>query len=230
LGWAAIASTTQHQKEVDFAWWSADGVSWQAAQPAPFGVTNIFADDAGFIAVGNYFPNGSGCAIDPKQAVGLTFTSTDGLLWRRLSEDGWMSQYIEQLRTLQPDVDRNRTGFQPERPRNRALSGRQSSRRSRTTGAPCRRTRHCPAVAAAPDSSKSSVGNRDLAPADLWPRRLVITVAGYRCVQALEVRPGAQAYEDLARRIDRRRHLWLCGIEHACHVDARQRLIPARVH
>jgi hypothetical protein len=99
LGWVAIGSTlTKSLKEVDYAWWSGDGVTWQAAQPAPFGVTDIFADDAGFIAVGNWYPNGSGCVLDPTQAEGVTFTSTDGLLWRRMPEDGWMSKFVEQLR------------------------------------------------------------------------------------------------------------------------------------
>ena len=97
LGWVVMAPANGHHKK-NFAWWSADGLSWQDAPQAPFGVEDIFADDAGFIAVGNWFPNGSGCAIDPTQAEGLTFTSTDGLLWRRMSEDGWMGNFIDELR------------------------------------------------------------------------------------------------------------------------------------
>ncbi len=98
LGWVAAGDAYQRSKELPLAWWSTDGVSWQASDSPPFSVSDIFADDAGFIAVGHYYPNGTGCVIDEAEAVGLTWTSPDGLLWRRMPEDGWQGRYVVQLR------------------------------------------------------------------------------------------------------------------------------------
>lgn len=99
LGWVATQIYWTRKGEQDYAWWSADGSTWQQAQPAPFGIAAVFADDAGFIATGNYYPNGSGCAVDPAQMVGTTFTSTDGLLWRKTPDaDSIHGGYVDQLR------------------------------------------------------------------------------------------------------------------------------------
>ena len=98
LGWVAAGDANRGKKQVPLAWWSADGSAWQSSDTPPFDVSDVFADDAGFIAVGHYYPNSTGCALDESEAVGLTWTSPDGLLWRRQSEDGWQGQFIQQLR------------------------------------------------------------------------------------------------------------------------------------
>ena len=72
---------------------------WQVAPNPPFGsIESIFADDTGFVAAGHWSPGGSGCAFDSANAQGLTFTSTDGQLWRWMPTDGWDGKLIEQLR------------------------------------------------------------------------------------------------------------------------------------
>ena len=98
LGWVALATTTQHQKDVTLGWWSADAVNWQASQNPPFAYSDVFADDVGFIVVGKWLPKPSGCAIDPAEYAGVSWTSTDGLLWTRMPDAGWQSRWIDQLR------------------------------------------------------------------------------------------------------------------------------------
>jgi hypothetical protein len=98
LGWVVTGDSYKKQKQVNYAWWSADGVTWQLSSNPPFAVSDIFADDSGFIIAGKWLPKPSGCALDPAEYAGVSWTSTDGLLWHRQSDDGWQSQWIEQLR------------------------------------------------------------------------------------------------------------------------------------
>jgi len=95
LGWVASATATVKHKE-NFAWWSADGSSWQTSSRPPCGIRNIFADDSGFIAVGYWWPNGR--SMDPGDEQGLTFASTDGLQWLQMPTQGWDGKDVGQLR------------------------------------------------------------------------------------------------------------------------------------
>jgi hypothetical protein len=97
-GWVVLAHANEHNKPVDFGWWSADGTSWQSAQNPPFAFDDVFADASGFVVVGKWLPQPAGCALDPADYQGASWTSTDGLLWTRMPDDGWKSQWIEQLR------------------------------------------------------------------------------------------------------------------------------------
>jgi hypothetical protein len=78
------------------AWQSADGVTWQPAVNTPSEITDVIADQSGFVAVGSYNLAG-GCAIDETENVGTTWTSADGLKWRELSSPGWVARQIQAL-------------------------------------------------------------------------------------------------------------------------------------
>jgi hypothetical protein len=78
------------------AWQSVDGTNWQPAANTPTEITDVIADQAGFIAVGSYNLAG-GCAIDETENVGTTWTSVDGLKWRQLSDEGWVARQIQAL-------------------------------------------------------------------------------------------------------------------------------------
>ena len=96
-GWVLAAPANGNHKK-DYVWTSADGATWQAVDPPPFGIQDMFGDTAGYIAVGLWYPNGTGCDTDSAQAEGVTFTSTDALHWRLMPYDGWMGMFIQQLR------------------------------------------------------------------------------------------------------------------------------------
>jgi hypothetical protein len=93
-----LASVIQHQKSVALGWYSSDGQTWQPIPNPPFAVNDIFADDSGFIVAGQWLPKPSGCALDPAEYAGLSWTSTDGLTWTRMPDDGWQSKWIATLR------------------------------------------------------------------------------------------------------------------------------------
>jgi hypothetical protein len=97
-GWVVLADAYLRNKSVPMGWSSQDGTTWTQSQQPPFYVTDVFADDAGFIAVGNYDPSGGGCVEDPYALVGLTWTTSDGSRWRRMPEDGWLARYVVLLR------------------------------------------------------------------------------------------------------------------------------------
>jgi hypothetical protein len=79
------------------AWQSVDGTSWQRATYSPTEITDILADDGGFIAVGHNYP-ADGCAVDETENVGVTWTSVDGLKWRQMpAEEGWLGRWAEVL-------------------------------------------------------------------------------------------------------------------------------------
>jgi hypothetical protein len=82
------------------AWQSTDGVTWQPAANAPTDdITDVIADQTGFVAVGSYNLAG-GCAIDETENVGTTWTSADGIKWRELSSDGWVARQVQALGVL----------------------------------------------------------------------------------------------------------------------------------
>jgi hypothetical protein len=100
LGWAVIGGAYRRSGATDhFAWHSTDGLDWQLAVGAPSNVTDLYADDAGYVAVGHFYPGG-GCAIAEDEAWGTTWTSVDGTIWRQMPEAGWHHREIDLLRRL----------------------------------------------------------------------------------------------------------------------------------
>lgn len=95
-GLVLVADIDREDRFVWVAWQSADGASWQPAVNNPTEITDILADEAGFIAVGHY-NSGGGCAIDETENVGVTWTSVDGITWRQMPEDGWLGREVEVL-------------------------------------------------------------------------------------------------------------------------------------
>jgi hypothetical protein len=86
-------------RENTFAWmgWqSTDGTTWQAAINSPTEITDILADDLGYIAVGHQIGAG-GCAVDETENIGVTWTSLDGLVWRQMPNEGWLGREVEVL-------------------------------------------------------------------------------------------------------------------------------------
>lgn len=73
-----------------YAWTSPDGLSWSRSQSAPEHVSDLFADDQGFVAVG--FDTGGCCAWDPEYAKGVIWTSADGQTWRQQAKKGWVGR------------------------------------------------------------------------------------------------------------------------------------------
>jgi len=84
------------------SWYSKDDVHWHVATNTPTltakgrdFVDDVVADEAGFIVVAHRDP--PGCVLDPTQRVALTWTSTDGVVWRKMSTKGWMAREIDRL-------------------------------------------------------------------------------------------------------------------------------------
>jgi len=84
------------------SWYSKDDVHWHVATNTPTltakgrdFVDDVVADESGFVAVAHRDP--PGCVIDPTQRVALTWTSTDGVIWRKMSSTGWMAREIDKL-------------------------------------------------------------------------------------------------------------------------------------
>jgi hypothetical protein len=92
-GLVLVASTFQNDVPSWMAWHSVDGVTWDPAVHSPSDVTDVIADDAGFVAVGHYNLTG-GCALDETEDVGVTWTSVDGSTWREMASDGWQGREV----------------------------------------------------------------------------------------------------------------------------------------
>jgi hypothetical protein len=98
LGWLVLGSIATRRSEYTVGWYSVDGQTWEQIPNPPFTFSDIFADDSGFIVAGKWLPQPSGCALDPAEYAGLSWTSTDGLKWTRMADNGWQSKWIDQLR------------------------------------------------------------------------------------------------------------------------------------
>ena len=97
-GWVAAAQLEPGDLSSRWqAWLSEDGSSWKVAENSPFDLTDVLADDAGFVAVGHYNVGG-GCAADPADVRGLTWTSTDGRIWNLMPATGWRHREVDLLR------------------------------------------------------------------------------------------------------------------------------------
>lgn len=95
-GLVVVANTFQNDVPSWMAWHSADGATWEPAVHSPSDVTDVIADDAGFIAVGHYNLTG-GCTIDETEDIGVTWTSVDGSTWREMPQDGWQGREVTSL-------------------------------------------------------------------------------------------------------------------------------------
>jgi hypothetical protein len=76
-GWVAIGDGV--------AWHSADGITWEMADgppqhPSPLGEVLLFGTNAGFVGVGAYLVDQ--CAVDGGYVQSVTWTSSDGRVWR----------------------------------------------------------------------------------------------------------------------------------------------------
>jgi hypothetical protein len=76
-GWVAIGE--------GIAWHSANGITWEKADgppqyPSPLGEVLLFGTNAGFVGVGAYFVDQ--CAVDGGYMETVTWTSSDGRVWR----------------------------------------------------------------------------------------------------------------------------------------------------
>ncbi len=95
LGWVMTGSDLDADIR-NYMWWSADGLTWQEVT-APVGpVSDLLADDLGFVAVGFLFV-GTGCALDPWDIQGLSWTSLDGRSWTVMPQDDFLYQRIDHL-------------------------------------------------------------------------------------------------------------------------------------
>jgi hypothetical protein len=94
LGW--ILAGSDYDSGRNFMMWSADGESWEQVN-APIGpISDVFVDDAGFVAVG-FLYIGTGCALDPSDIQGLTWTSTDGRSWAAMPPEDLLHKRIDHL-------------------------------------------------------------------------------------------------------------------------------------
>ena len=96
LGWIVTGDDRGERENTASMWRSTDGISWQKLAQEVGPVSNVFVDDLGFIAVG-YIQTGSGCALDPADIQGLTWTSVDGLTWTLRSLEHFNRQRIDHL-------------------------------------------------------------------------------------------------------------------------------------
>ena len=94
LGWIVAGYDEGREQHLMFA--STDGLSWQQVTPAIGPVSDVFIDQAGFVAVGFlYVP--MGCDADPSEIQGLTWTSTDGRSWTAMPLDEFLHKRIDHL-------------------------------------------------------------------------------------------------------------------------------------
>ena len=96
LGWIVTGNDRGDRENTDAMWRSTDGISWEklAQQVGP--VSDVFVDELGFVAVG-FIQTGSGCALDPADIQGLTWTSVDGLTWTLMPLEDFNRQRIDHL-------------------------------------------------------------------------------------------------------------------------------------
>jgi len=94
-GWVVVGTD---QDGAPSAWFSRDGEHFEVVDASRFPdmVSDVLADDSGFIGVGVDI-TGQGCALDPAEIEGVTITSPDGITWTRMPGDGWQHKRIEEL-------------------------------------------------------------------------------------------------------------------------------------
>ncbi|MEP7159322.1 MAG: hypothetical protein ABI797_07825 [Chloroflexota bacterium] len=96
LGVVAAAYNDEDESLQTFMWLSPDGLAWDEVAPAPGPVSDIFATDVGFIAVG-FLNTGTGCALWEGDIQGFTWTSLDGTTWAKMPLDGFVGARVDQL-------------------------------------------------------------------------------------------------------------------------------------
>ena len=94
VGWIVAGYDEGREQHLMFA--STDGLSWQQVTPPIGPVSDVFVDDAGFVAVG-FLYTPLGCDADPSEIQGLTWTSTDGRSWSAMPLDEFLHKRIDHL-------------------------------------------------------------------------------------------------------------------------------------
>ncbi len=95
LGWI-LAGYEEGRTHRDFMWTSANGLDWQEVSEPVGPVSDVFVDDLGFVAVG-FRHIGQGCALDPSDIQGYTWTSLDGHTWTEMQREDFERGRIDQL-------------------------------------------------------------------------------------------------------------------------------------
>jgi hypothetical protein len=95
LGWV-VTGSHEYRERTDVMFTSGDGLTWEQVSPAIGPVSDILVDDSGYIAVG-FLYIGTGCALDPAQIQGLTWTSTDGQTWTPMPPEDLLYKRIDHL-------------------------------------------------------------------------------------------------------------------------------------
>jgi len=83
-GWLAIGAEN--------AWLSPHGVNWTYAGPAPYPYA-LIADSAGYIVGSVVGPPEPGCVVDLSDSTGETWTSIDGVYWRKMKAE-WKGRWL----------------------------------------------------------------------------------------------------------------------------------------
>jgi hypothetical protein len=96
LGWIVAGYAENGEQKDDLMFASTDGLAWQQVTPPIGPVSDVFIDDAGFVAVGFLFV-GTGCALDPSDIQGLTWTSVDGRSWTAMPQEEFLYKRIDYL-------------------------------------------------------------------------------------------------------------------------------------
>ena len=96
LGWIVTGVAENGPRKSDLMFASTDGLARQRVTPPIGPISDVFVDDAGFVAVGFlYIPNG--CDADPSEIQGLTWTSTDGRSWTAMPSAEFQHKRIDHL-------------------------------------------------------------------------------------------------------------------------------------
>jgi hypothetical protein len=73
-----------------------DGVVWEQVPGPDRTVRDLLSTDAGLVAVGFEYVN-PGCALNPADVQGFTWTSVDSRAWKLMDPEGLRFRRIEQL-------------------------------------------------------------------------------------------------------------------------------------
>jgi hypothetical protein len=95
LGWI-VTGSYEGRERTDMMFWSGDGLAWEEVSGAIGPVSDVLVDDTGYVAVGSLYI-GTGCAVDPAQIQGLTWTSTDGRTWTPMPLEDLLYKRIDHL-------------------------------------------------------------------------------------------------------------------------------------
>lgn len=96
LGWIVAGSTELENGHRTHRMWLSDGQTSEEVASPVGPVSDVFVDAAGYIAVG-FRVIAEGCAIEPYEIQGETWTSVDGQAWTEMPLAPFLYQRIDQL-------------------------------------------------------------------------------------------------------------------------------------